>query len=83
MVSTSKDIPNQASSFLLKLGSRALLALVAGLFVVDMMIPDALPFVDEIVLGIITILIARWQSRRTEMRPEPARKPETKNVTPD
>ncbi len=57
-----------------------LLALVASLFVLDLAIPDPFPFVDEIVLGVVTILIARWQSRRKESPPTP--KPPPKDVTP-
>ncbi len=57
--------------------SSTLLTVVASLFLLDLAIPDALPFVDEIILGILTILIARWQARRT-----PPPKPPPKNVTP-
>lgn len=60
--------------------SSTLLALVASLFVLDLAIPDPFPFVDEIALGIVTILVARWQSRRKE--PPPAPKPPPKDVTP-
>ena len=63
-----------------QLKSSTLLLVVTTLFVVDLLIPDPLPFVDEVVLGIITILIARWQSRRQE--PPTAPKPPPKNVTP-
>ena len=63
-----------------QLKSSTLLTLVTSLFVLDLFIPDALPFVDEIVLGIITILVARWQGRRQE--PPEAPKPPPKNVTP-
>lgn len=65
-----------------RFGSRTLLAVVGGLFLADLFIPDALPFVDEMVLGIITLLLARWQSRRPTVTPAPAAKPEPKNVTP-
>ena len=65
-----------------RFGSRTLLFVVGGLFLADVAIPDAVPFVDEMVLGIITILLARWQSRRPTVTPEPAVKPKPKNVTP-
>jgi len=63
-----------------QLKSSTLLVLVASLFVLDLLIPDALPFVDEIVLGIMTVLAARWRSRRAEPLPTP--KPPPKDVTP-
>jgi Family of unknown function (DUF6116) len=62
-----------------ELKSSTLLLVVTTLFVVDLVIPDPLPFVDEIVLGLLTILIARWRERR---RQPPAAKPPPKNVTP-
>lgn len=64
-----------------KLSSRALTLVMLALFLADVAIPDPLPFIDEIVLGIATILLARWQSRRAEPDP-PAPKPPPKNVTP-
>jgi uncharacterized membrane protein len=42
-----------------RLSSRTLLALCATLFVIDLVIPDPLPFVDEIILGVTTLLLAR------------------------
>ncbi len=38
--------------------------LVAVLFVVDFVIPDFIPFVDEILLGLATLLLANWKRRR-------------------
>ena len=63
-----------------QLKSSTLLAVVAGLFALDLVVPDPVPFVDEIILGLATILIARWQGRRQE--PAEAPKPPPKNVTP-
>ena len=40
-----------------------LVALTAGLFVLDVLIPDALPFVDEILLGLVTLLLAGRKRR--------------------
>ena len=82
MSATQPNIPKEASGLFLKLGSKTLLALVTGLFIADLFIPDALPFVDEIVLGILAVLLARWQSRRSAPAPAPAEKPGEKNVTP-
>jgi len=35
-----------------------LLALAAVVFVVDLIFPDVIPFADEILLGLITLLLA-------------------------
>ncbi len=80
MPDPSRSLIDRLQRFAGQFKSSTLLAIVATLFVADLFIPDALPFVDEIVLGVLTILIARWQSRRAE--PPEAPKPPPKNVTP-
>jgi len=43
-----------------------LLAVTAALFVIDLIFPDVVPFVDEILLGLISILFASLKKRRGE-----------------
>jgi hypothetical protein len=43
-----------------------LLAVTAGLFVIDLLFPDVVPFVDEILLGLISLLFASLRKRSTE-----------------
>ena len=45
-----------------------LLALTAAVFVVDLVIPDLIPFVDEILLGLGTLLLSRLRTRRIPER---------------
>jgi len=40
-----------------------LLALTAALFVLDLIIPDVIPFVDEILLGLMSLLLASLKNR--------------------
>ena len=40
-----------------------LVAVTAALFVVNVIVPDALPFVDEILLGLVTVMLARIKRR--------------------
>lgn len=40
-----------------------LLALVAAVFLADLIFPDVIPFVDEILLGLITLLLAMLRKR--------------------
>jgi hypothetical protein len=47
-----------------RLGSGTLLALCAVLFVIDLFVPDPLPFVDEIILGVTTLLLSRRRARQ-------------------
>ena len=43
-----------------------LLALFLGLFIADLIIPDFIPFVDEILLGLISLLLAGSKKRKPE-----------------
>lgn len=64
--------------FLGKLRFPQLFALAAILFVVDLLIPDLIPFADEILLGLATTLFASWKSRGAAVAP----KPPEKDITP-
>lgn len=41
-----------------------LFMLTAALFVVNLVVADPLPFVDEILLGLLTLLLSSWKDRR-------------------
>ena len=40
-----------------------LVAVTAALFVVNVVVPEALPVVDEILLGLVTVMLARIKHR--------------------
>ena len=42
-----------------------LLAITSGLFVIDLFFPDVVPFVDEILLGLIALLLASLKKGRS------------------
>ena len=46
-----------------------LFKLTAGLFVLTLFIPDPIPFIDELVLGFGTLLLANWKSRNVTTPP--------------
>lgn len=46
-----------------KLSYPRMFLLFAGLFLADVVIPDLIPFVDEILLGLGTLLLANWKNR--------------------
>jgi uncharacterized protein DUF6116 len=52
-----------------KLGSRTILGIGGALFLINMVIPDPLPLVDEFLILAGTILLSRWAKRAEE---EPA-----------
>jgi len=41
-----------------------LFLITLALFVIDLLVPDPIPFVDEILLGLGTLLFASWRRRR-------------------
>ena len=41
----------------------ALFFLTAVLFVVNLAVPDPLPLIDEILLGLVTLLLGSWRGR--------------------
>ena len=47
--------------FLSSLRSWQLVLLAALLLLADLLIPDPLPFVDELLLAVLTYLLARWR----------------------
>jgi hypothetical protein len=55
-----------------KLRYPTLVKLTAGLFVLSVLLPDPLPFIDEIMFGLGTLLLANWKTRTpAPVEPEP------------
>ena len=48
-----------------------LLLMTGGLFWLDLIVPDFVPFVDELLLGLGTLILARWKDRRQLPPPPP------------
>ena len=40
-----------------------LFTIVLGLFLIDLFVPDPVPFVDEALLGVLTLLLGTWKTR--------------------
>lgn len=54
-----------------------LFLLIAVVFVLDLIIPDFIPFFDEILLGLVGVLLGTWKERKSVES-----KPPMKNITP-
>ena len=46
-----------------------LVLVTAGLFVLDLLVPDVLPFADEILLALVTAMLARVKRRPVPKAP--------------
>lgn len=76
------SIASAIRAFAARLKFPQLFALVASLFVVDLIVPDFIPLIDEILLGLLTLMLGMWQATRgPEPQPPPERPPE-KDITP-
>ena len=40
-----------------------LFALTFVVFLIDLFVPDMIPFIDEVLLGLMTLLLANWKQR--------------------
>lgn len=47
-----------------------MLAVIGSLFALDVLIPDLIPFVDEILLGLFTVLLAMVRRKKADPEPE-------------
>ncbi len=52
-----------------------LFLVIAALFVFDLIIPDFIPFLDEILLGLGTVLLASWKNRKAPIEKPNAKPP--------
>lgn len=62
--------------FLPRLRYPYLFLILGGLFLVDLVIPDPLPLVDELMLAMLTFLAATLTTRKEEVQPP-------RDITPD
>ncbi len=73
-------IRNIISALILRIAPRLrfpqLFALTLGLFLLDLIIPDLIPFVDELILGLAALLLGSWKAGKEEQQ-------EAQNEPPD
>ena len=57
-------ISSLVTRFAARLRFPALFALTAGLFVLDLLVPDVIPFVDELLLALGTLVLGSLRRKR-------------------
>lgn len=62
----AKFLPGFLLRYAQKLRFPHLFLLVVVLFIVDFFVPDPVPFLDEIMLGCLTLLFSAWKRRDRE-----------------
>jgi hypothetical protein len=87
MVSMSRTprglIPSLIATFATKLRFPQLFLFTAVLFFLDLLIPDLIPFFDEVLLGLITLLLGMWKKNSgTVEQVDSGEKPPMKDITP-
>ena len=75
-------IPALVARFAGKLRFPQLFAFTGTLFLLDMIIPDLIPFADELMLGLLTLLLGTWKRQVPAGTPD-GPKPPIKDITPD
>lgn len=70
-------IPAAIGRFASRLRFPQLFLVTAALFLIDLVVPDLIPFVDEILLGLLSVLFGMWQRDDSSET-----KPPMKDVTP-
>ena len=53
-------------AFANQLKFRNLFLIVIGLFAIDLFVPDFIPLIDEIILGLLTVILANWKKERRQ-----------------
>lgn len=56
-------------AWLSRLRSWQLFLLAGFLFAADLVVPDPIPLIDEMMLGLATLLLGRWKRRRDVIDP--------------
>jgi hypothetical protein len=65
---STQDRQGAIRRFLSGLTFPKLFLLVSGLFLLDLAVPDLIPFLDEIFLGAATVVFGMWRERRASRR---------------
>jgi hypothetical protein len=59
----ANPLVGRVTSFARDLRFPQLFLLAAAVFVLDLLIPDGIPFADELVLALVTVMLGRWKRK--------------------
>ncbi len=49
-----------------RLKFRNLFFLISALFIIDLLVPDMVPMIDEIILGLLAIILSNWKKNKAQ-----------------
>ena len=75
-------IPALLARFAGRLRFPQLFAFTGTLFLLDLLIPDLIPFADELMLELLTLMLGTWKKRVPADTPQ-GPKPPIKDITPE
>ena len=82
MTTTPKGLVGAlVARYAMRLRFPQLFAFTGTLFLLDMLIPDLIPFMDEMMLGLLTLLLGMWRKDSPVAEGE-LPKPPAKDITP-
>ena len=58
-----------ALGFAARLKFPTLFKITVVLFVIDLLVPDIIPFIDEILMGLTALILANWRNPEVESAP--------------
>jgi hypothetical protein len=61
----NSSIHSRVQEFASRLRFPRLFGITLAILIVDLLVPDLIPFVDEILLALVTALLGSWKRRRT------------------
>jgi hypothetical protein len=61
----NSSLHSRIQEFASRLRFPKLFGITLVILVVDVLVPDLIPFVDEILLALVTALLGSWKRRRT------------------
>jgi hypothetical protein len=64
----NSSIHTRVQEFASRLRFPRLFGITLAILIVDLLVPDLIPFVDEILLALVTALLGSWKRRRTRER---------------
>ena len=60
------SIINLFLAYASQLRFKNLFLIIICLFILDLLIPDTIPMIDEIILGLMAIILANWKKEKEE-----------------